>query len=302
MPRGQIGTPCRARIPLFVDYARRGACTHMPSGGVVRSNSAPVHSAGNYREPQVLSPMNPGTPPPSCDEGFVFTGTAELLAADLMRHYNRGITAVFAKAWNLAGRGTCVLDFGAGMGSVTAEFFARTGVRPIALEIDRSLAAMTRRRGFSVIDSLDIIQPGTLDLVFSSNVLEHIDDDVGAMGEIFHRLRPGGIFAVYVPAFPALYSEHDRRIGHFRRYTRAELARKLRSAGFSVLQNSYRDCIGFLAALLYKALHSRSSDPPSSRQLLIYDKLFVLSRLLDDAGMKHVVGKNLAVIARKATA
>jgi SAM-dependent methyltransferase len=233
------------------------------------------------------------------DKPFVFTGTDELRSADVMHNYNRGITSVFKRGWVRASRGDRVLDFGAGMGSITEEFFVQTGVRPIALEIDKTLADLVRARGYAVIDTLADVSPGTLDLVFSSNVLEHIKDDVALVRQVFSALRPGGIFALYVPAFPFLYTAYDRKIGHERRYTRQGLAAKLVAGGFLLLEDSYGDCLGFVAALAYKVLRGDSQQSPTPGQLRAYDKMYPLSSLLDHLGMKHLFGKNLAVIARR---
>jgi hypothetical protein len=49
--------------------------------------------------------------------------------------------------------------------------------------------------------------------------------------QLAHALRPGGSVILYVPAFEALYSDFDRRIGHHRRYTKHDLTRLSRIAG-----------------------------------------------------------------------
>lgn len=232
-------------------------------------------------------------------EPFVFTGADELLCADAMQNYNRGIASTFKRGWHLASRGDRVLDFGAGMGSITQQFFNQTGVRPTALEIDNTLSDVVRSRGFDVVDSLAPVPVGTLDLVFSSNVLEHIEDDVTTMRQIFAILRPGGIFALYVPAFPLLYSAHDRKVGHVRRYTQDELVKKLKDQQFSILECSYSDSIGFVAAFAYKILGGTNPRPPTLKQLLAYDRLYSLSTLLDKLGLSKLFGKNIVLIARK---
>ena len=233
------------------------------------------------------------------DGSFVFTGTEELLCADLMHNYNRGITAVFKNGWLLASSGERVLDFGAGIGSITAAFLVETGVKPVALEIDKALSDILRSRGFTVIHALTELPLATLDLVFSSNVLEHIENDVATIQQVFSVLRPGGVFALYVPAFPVLYTAHDKRVGHVRRYTRKELTSKLAAEGFVVFESSYRDCLGFFATLAYKLFRGGKGQSPSLRQLRAYDRMYVVSSLLDHSGARHLFGKNLAVIARK---
>jgi hypothetical protein len=54
------------------------------------------------------------------------------------------------------------------------------------------------------------------------------------MAAVFALLEPGGTFNLLVPSHPRLMSPFDRAIGHYRRYTKGELIRKLESAGFRV--------------------------------------------------------------------
>ena len=230
---------------------------------------------------------------------FEFTGSEELRAAEVMENYNRDIASIFRSAWDKASRGRDVLDFGAGIGSITTEFFSQTGVKPITLEIDKELAEIVRTRGFQVIDRIEAVEAASKDLVFSSNVLEHIQDDTRVIKQIFAVLRTGGVFAIYVPAFPSLYTKYDEKIGHVRRYTRRDLVAKVAAAGFLIEEVSYRDSLGFIAALAFKILAGDRPQAPSIRQLRAYDKLYPTSRLLDRCGLSKVIGKNLCVIARK---
>ena len=80
----------------------------------------------------------------------------------------------------------------------------------------------------------------TFDRVIASEVLEHIPDDVAAMGELARVLRPGGTMAVTVPAWLpervcwALSDEYHAPFvagGHVRIYRETELREKLRGAG-----------------------------------------------------------------------
>ncbi|MFA5075471.1 MAG: class I SAM-dependent methyltransferase [Candidatus Babeliales bacterium] len=58
------------------------------------------------------------------------------------------------------------------------------------------------------------------DIVVLFDVLEHIKDDKKAVQEIYRVLKPNGIFIFTVPAFSFLYSNHDKNLGHFRRYNK----------------------------------------------------------------------------------
>ena len=58
------------------------------------------------------------------------------------------------------------------------------------------------------------------DTVIYVNVLEHIEDDVSELVYVNNVLMRGGHLLIFVPALPWLYSNLDREIGHFRRYTK----------------------------------------------------------------------------------
>ena len=63
-----------------------------------------------------------------------------------------------------------------------------------------------------------------------AEVLEHLDNPVGALRNVVPWLSPGGRLIVTVPGGPM--SAFDRHIGHRRHYTPGDLARLLRDAGF----------------------------------------------------------------------
>jgi SAM-dependent methyltransferase len=84
----------------------------------------------------------------------------------------------------------------------------------------------------------------SFDRVITSEVLEHIQDDVRAIGELVRVLKPGGTFAATVPAwFPEKvnwmlsdeYHAPKSVGGHVRIYSATELIAKLRTAGLTVM-------------------------------------------------------------------
>lgn len=80
---------------------------------------------------------------------------------------------------------------------------------------------------------------GSADLVTSMDVVEHLDDDLVALVEYRRVLRPGGLLVLTVPAYRWLWSAHDERAAHRRRYTRRRLEAVVRDAGFSVERCGY---------------------------------------------------------------
>jgi len=71
------------------------------------------------------------------------------------------------------------------------------------------------------------------------NVLEHIEDDFGALKKVFHMLKPGGALVLEVPAGKQLYDSYDEELQHFRRYSHADLITKLDKAGFNIVRKSH---------------------------------------------------------------
>jgi hypothetical protein len=67
-------------------------------------------------------------------------------------------------------------------------------------------------------------------------VLEHIEDDATGLANISSALIPGGVAIVLVPQDPGLYGTLDEELGHYRRYSEAELRAKMEAAGLTVEQ------------------------------------------------------------------
>lgn len=135
------------------------------------------------------------------------------------------------------------------------------------------------------------------DSIIYINVLEHIEDDRLEL-EIIHRtLREKGRVFIFVPALPLLYSEFDKQIGHFRRYQKGELTKKLRDAGFQILRSRYFDAAGIFPWLIkYRLLKSLTME---SGAVHLYDKLIVPVAKPLESLLPLPLGKNLLFVAEK---
>lgn len=94
----------------------------------------------------------------------------------------------------------------------------------------------------------------SIDLLVMLNVLEHIEDDIGALQKAFNLLKPGGSLIIEVPAGPYLYDSYDAELRHFRRYSAKELHNKLVSVGFDVRRKSHLGFVVFPAFVAVKLL------------------------------------------------
>lgn len=140
-----------------------------------------------------------------------------------------------------------ILDVGGACSLIPREmqrFGAVTVIEPDAatVEFSRRELALDVRRG-SLPDQLPV--EGPFDVVTLLDVLEHVDDDAGALRAIRALLRPGGLLLLTVPAVPLLWSAHNVSVHHKRRYLRDGLLPLLVATGFRVDRLSYHTCLLF---------------------------------------------------------
>lgn len=212
-----------------------------------------------------------------------------------LTNYNQDLIAKLTKNYKSA---KDVLEFGAGIGTLASLWEKATQVKPECLEIDPEQRLIIQSRGFTCYENLSSLRKN-FDVIYASNVLEHIEDDLQTLRELNAKLKPGGTLMLYVPAFRMLYSELDEKVGHYRRYQRAELLGKLQAAGFTVNKYYFADSLGFFA-WLYMKVKGYSSGSTEETRMKIYDRyLFPLSRTLDQLGLRLLFGKNILVFARK---
>lgn len=215
------------------------------------------------------------------------------LGAGMMPNYDRSIAGMVRR---YAKDAHDILDFGAGIGTLS-EAVRRVGLMPLCLEPDAQQRAELERRGFPTVASLDEVPEGSLDYIYSSNVLEHIENDVETLSALRQKLRGGGRVFLYVPAFQSLYSAMDRAVGHVRRYDRAMLSEKLRAAGYVVEDTYYADVLGYFVTRLFMAL-GNNTDKINTFTLRTYDRFIFPAGHLIERLVRCPVGKNVVAIAR----
>ena len=189
-----------------------------------------------------------------------------------------------------------ILDFGAGKGEF-AYRLKNCGIKTFCVEIDPNYYADLESNGLEVKNDVSKF-PQKFDKIYSFHVLEHIEDDVSALKSIYDKMNTGAEFFICVPSFMCLYSHFDKKIGHFRRYTKQEMVSKLKQVGFEVSSAKYMDSIGFMAILFFKLVSKQDSDP-SLKSIIFYDKyIFPISRFCD-LFFSRLFGRHLVVYARR---
>lgn len=250
--------------------------------------------SGESEHPRFQSASNPE-----------FSGSQQLLDSELgLINYTTAIVSKFHKKMNLSqllvSDNDKMMEFGAGTGFLASIMLDKFGIRPECVELDPELANLITVKGFTSFRFLKD-SPRNYSHVYTSNVLEHIQDDNSILRELYDSIIPGGFIGIYVPAHPLLYSEMDRQIGHVRRYTKSEIRTKVELAGFEIEILHYDDFLGFFASLFVKCIgYKKSSGLGSLASLVFYDKIiYPVSKVLDLIGFRYVLGKNLFMVARK---
>src|SRR5580658_8631960 len=140
--------------------------------------------------------------------------------------------------------GRRVLEIGAGMGNLTRLLLAGRK-RYVATDIDcehlerlRSRLSERPRLETAVLNAADphghAAFSSQMDTVVCLNVLEHIEDDLGALRNIRSMLAPGGCAVILVPEGQSIFNSLDEELGHFRRYSEDQLRQRMMDAGFGV--------------------------------------------------------------------
>jgi trans-aconitate methyltransferase len=115
-----------------------------------------------------------------------------------------------------------VVDVGCGTGGTVAALagrFRTVGVDPSASAIELARSKYPECE-FLEGRAPDVLAGRLADVraVVMSDVLEHVEDDSGLLGDIVKRCAPGTWFVLTVPADMTLWSTHDEVLGHYRRY------------------------------------------------------------------------------------
>ena len=224
--------------------------------------------------------------------GLRYAGKPELQQTEALRNYNRFICRLFSREYE----GGVILDFGAGIGTLADQMSDLGDIT--CVEVDPEHAETLRAKGYEVLSSVDLLKDETVSFAYSSNVLEHLDDDLGALKAIHQKMRPGGRLALFVPAFESIWTALDDRIGHKRRYTQKSLKDVVARSGFRVENAYYVDSIGFLLALLFRLIGSKDGSL-NTAHLVIFDRvIFPMSRAIDVI-CRRLFGKNVYLVARK---
>ena len=141
-----------------------------------------------------------------------------------------------------------ILEIGCGTGHNLAMLGRFGQIDAIELD-DESRALAEERLGRSIMSArlpeLEGIADRHYDFIAALDVIEHIDDDFGAIAAIAAKLKPGGKFMMTVPAHRWMWSAHDVVNHHKRRYSKSGLKRLIEGSPLKL------EKVGYFNSLLF---------------------------------------------------
>jgi len=140
-------------------------------------------------------------------------------------------------------------------------------------------------------------ETASCDSIVMINVLEHIEDDSGALRQMYRTLRPDGALLLFVPALSFLFSRLDHEHGHYRRYSKRQLREAVDAAGFSIQRAKYIDMAGILPWLIFNKWMGKTEFDP--KMVGLYDRFGIPVTRCIEKLTGSPIGKNVLLVARK---
>lgn len=160
---------------------------------------------------------------------------------------------------------------------------------------------------FLQLDARRIPFVDEFDVVGVFDVIEHIEDDMSVLRQIYQSLKPYGLLLLTVPQHPWLWSKLDENACHVRRYAKQDLIEKLSLSSFQIIRStsfvtSLLPCI-FLSRFLQRGKPGLSAamaeiqiQPVLNR---LFEKILRLELQFIKRGISFPLGGSLLIAARK---
>ncbi|PZQ96946.1 MAG: hypothetical protein DI533_15445 [Cereibacter sphaeroides] len=212
-------------------------------------------------------------------------------------------------------KGDRFLEIGCGTGDFLSRVVAKKNLDVTGSEIYRKglRYAKAKMPGITFVqyDVSEGVLDQKFDVIAAFDVLEHVERDQEAIGNIYEMLSENGRFVVSVPQYMFLWSNLDAIVKHKRRYSRREMTGKLRASGFEIERAT-----SFVFTLFPLMVLSRLVDRESAAQVQddqalqkrvmfssvsnsLFDAVMRIDEFLIRIGLSLPFGGRLVVVARK---
>jgi SAM-dependent methyltransferase len=199
-----------------------------------------------------------------------------------------------------------ILDVGCGTGA-NIEMLSQYGEAE-GVDVSDDALEFCRRKGLKAQKGLAETLPykdETFDVTTALDVIEHLDDDVAGLKEMFRVTRSGGYSLIFVPAFMWLWGVQDDISNHRIRYTKAQIVDRLKTAGYTVERATYANWTFFTPILAGRTLMKLTGLKPESENNVnisalngVFGSLFGAERFWL-RNFNFPLGVSIVVVAKK---
>jgi SAM-dependent methyltransferase len=199
-----------------------------------------------------------------------------------------------------------ILDVGCGTGA-NLEMLSQFG-QAQGVDVSDDALEFCRRKGLNAQKGLAETLPfedESFDITTALDVVEHLDDDIAGLREMYRVTRKGGYSLVFVPAFMWLWGVQDDISNHRIRYTKKQIVERLKQAGFKVERATYANWTFFLPILAGRTLMKITGIKPESENNVnvsalngLFGKIFASERLWLK-NFNFPVGVSIVIVASR---
>jgi SAM-dependent methyltransferase len=194
------------------------------------------------------------------------------------------------------------IEIGSGLGDYAQEWIPLVG-RFTATDADEAMIIGLKREmaAYPHVDVRQILLPSSAradhSCLISYNVLEHIEDHIGALRSMARLVRRDGHIVLVCPAFPFAMSPVDIATGHVRRYTKRSMTVALAEAGLEVVDVRYANSLGLVCYYAFTSLLRK--QPSTGGTMTFYDRLVVpVVRFAERVIKRPPFGQSVIAVAR----
>ena len=198
-----------------------------------------------------------------------------------------------------------ILEISSGVGTYSKKITKEFGTSLTLSEFsDEQVNNLKQLMKGSIVHKLDLnnkmdferIGYDKFDAIICSNVLEHVKNDRFALDEMYNMLKKSGILILIIPNNPKLYSEQDKILGHFRRYTIKEIQEKSLASNFKIIKIKYFNFIGILG---WKITGHSNSKNHNRYLLKVFNFIIPTIKRIDDHFFSKLSGLSIIAILEK---
>lgn len=203
-----------------------------------------------------------------------------------------------------------IMEIGSGLGNIS-QFFLQDNSEILLTDLRSEYCQLLEKRFKSQpsllgVDKIDLVHAdfdrhyqkhlGKFNTVYALNVVEHIENDLKALENCYKLLQKDGNLIILVPAYNSLFCDLDRKLGHFRRYTKKSLSNIFEKAGFQISHRQYFNFAAVGGWFLYGKLLRYQILP--EKPIQAYNRLVPIFKVLDRA-IFNKMGNSVIIVGKK---